>query len=391
MACLAEDGASALRELQLAHEQGDPFALVLTDAHMPGMDGYALAKRVKRDPRFADVSVVMLSSAGEPGDAMRCRQLQLEACLTKPVQQAQLQGTLQKVIGGRPRRGVVSIKELQVAPPRRAGAPIGLRILVAEDNQVNQLLVTRLLEKRHHQLTVVGNGFEVLDALERQRDRGFDLILMDVQMPEMNGFEATRIIREGQRRQGRHIPIIAMTAHAMKGDRERCVTAGMDGYVSKPIQAQELYAAIDAVVGQTNKAKRGMVSEGEDSYVLDKATALANLGGDEHVLAEVAHLFLVECSRLMSEVREAIRRNNALALERAAHTIKGSVRTFAAQKAYETARRLEELGREGKLKDAEGVYENLEAEIDRLKHDMKSLMNDRTAPNAMIVADVGHS
>ena len=390
MACLAEDGASALRELQLAHEQGHPFVLVLTDAHMPEMDGFALAESIKGDRRFTDISIVMLTSVGEPGDATRCRQLQVEAYLTKPIQQVQLQETLQKVMGRRPHSGVESISEAQAARPLRTDAT-GLRILVAEDNPVNQLLVTHLLEKRHHQLVVVGNGMEALGALERDRDKGFDLILMDVQMPEMNGFEVTSLIRERERKQGGHIPIIAMTAHAMKGDREQCVAAGMDGYVSKPIQVQELYAVIDEVAEQSNKAKREGESKVPEPQVLDKAIALANLGGDEHGLAEVAQIFLVECSRLMSQVREAIQRNNALALERAAHNIKGSIETFAAQKAYETARRLEDLGREGRLKDAEGVYASLEAEIDRLRPEMESLVSGGTAPRPLLITGVGRS
>jgi response regulator RpfG family c-di-GMP phosphodiesterase len=210
-------------------------------------------------------------------------------------------------------------------------------------------------------------------------------------MPEMNGFEATRIIRERERKQGGHLPIIAMTAHAMKGDRERCVAAGMDGYVSKPIQVQDLYAAIDEVAEQSNKAKREAGSKGREPQVLDKAIALANLGGDEHGLAQVAQVFLVECSRLLSDVREAIHRNNALALERAAHSMKGSIGTFAAERAYETARRLEELGREGRLKDAEGLYASLEAEIDRLRPEMEFLVSSAVAPNSMMIAGVGHS
>jgi signal transduction histidine kinase/ligand-binding sensor domain-containing protein/DNA-binding response OmpR family regulator len=391
MAALAEDGASALRELQLAYEQGHPFVMVLTDAHMPVMDGFALVECIKCDPRFAPVSVVMLTSAAEPGDATRCRQLQVEAYLTKPIQQAELREALQMTIGWRPRKGVEYSTPAQAPLPPRTAGLTGLRILVAEDNPVNQLLATRLLEKRHHQLVVVGNGLEALGALEKHREKGFDLILMDVQMPEMNGFEATRIIREKEKTQGGHIPIVAMTAHAMKGDRERCLMAGMDGYVSKPIQVQELYAVIEEVVGQTKQAQHAMASKGEELHLLDKATALANLGGDEDVLSEVAHIFLMECSRLMSELREAIHRNNALELERAAHSMKGSIGTFAAQKAYETARRLEELGREGRVKDAERVYANLEAEIDRLRPEMESLVGSGSSSNSMMASGVGHS
>jgi CheY-like chemotaxis protein/HPt (histidine-containing phosphotransfer) domain-containing protein len=391
MACVAEDGISALREMQLAHEQGHPFALVLTDAHMPEMDGFELAEFIKRDRRFAHTNIIMLTSAGEPGDAARCRQLQVAEYLTKPVQQMQLREALQKVMGLNRQAGIESRQEAKAALHAGEDAPTGLRILVADDNPVNQLLAMRLLEKRHHQSVVVGNGLEALGALEKHRENGFDLILMDVQMPEMNGLEATRIIRERERKEGGHIPIIAMTAHAIKGDRERCMAAGMDGYISKPIQVQDLYAAIEEVAEQTASAPAPRPSAREDAGVLDKATALANLGGDEHVLAEVAQIFLVECSRLMSEVREAIHRNNSSALERAAHSMKGSVAAFAAQRAYETARRLEELGHEGKLQDAEGVFASLEAEIDRLRPEMESLVSSGTMSSSLMMHGVGHS
>ena len=303
----------------------------------------------------------------------------------------QLRDALQKVMG-LSRQGESEVRpQAKGARIERAEGIRGLRILVAEDNPVNQLLATRLLEKRHHQAVVVGSGLEALSALGKHRDNGFDLVLMDVQMPEMDGLEATRIIRERERKQGGHIPIIAMTAHVMKGDRERCLNAGMDGYISKPIQVQELYAALDEVAGQTPMATCEPVSGKEESEVLDKATALANLGGDEEMLAEVAQTFLVECSRLMAEVREAIHRKNSLALEHAAHSMKGSVGAFAARKAFETARRLEELGHEGKLLDAEGVFANLEAEINRLKPEMESLVSAYTVSHSLTFAGVGHS
>ena len=391
MASLAENGVSALRELQLAYEQGHPFAMVLTDAHMPQMDGFELAERIQRDRRLTHTTVVMLTSAGEPGDAARCRQQQVAEYLTKPVQQMQLWDALQKVMGLNRQAESASRLEAQAAWRERGEATSGLRILVADDNPVNQLLATRLLEKRHHQSVVVGNGLEALGTLEKHRDNGFDLILMDVQMPEMSGLEAAAIIREKEKKQGGHIPIIAMTAHALKGDRERCMAAGMDGYISKPIQVQDLYAILDEVASHRGNAMCKQESARENARALDKATALANLGGDENVLAEVAQIFLVECSRLMSEVREAIHRNNSSALEQAAHSMKGSVGAFAARKAYETARRLEELGHEGKLKDAERVFASLEAEIDRLKPEMESLVSGAAVSNSLMLHGVGHS
>jgi HPt (histidine-containing phosphotransfer) domain-containing protein len=169
------------------------------------------------------------------------------------------------------------------------------------------------------------------------------------------------------------------------------MAAGMDGYISKPIQVQDLYAILDEVASHRGNAMCKQESARENARALDKATALANLGGDENVLAEVAQIFLVECSRLMSEVREAIHRNNSSALEQAAHSMKGSVGAFAARKAYETARRLEELGHEGKLKDAERVFASLEAEIDRLKPEMESLVSGAAVSNSLMLHGVGHS
>jgi CheY-like chemotaxis protein len=245
---LAEQGKAALDLLEEALETGDPFKLVLTDANMPTMDGFALAEHIQQNPRLVGVPIVMLSSLGQRGDAERRRQLGVAACLMKPVGESELLETIQHVLGKCSQTNETPSPTI----PRALGEETrGLRILLAEDNVVNRKLAVRLLEKRGHQVVVAENGVEVLEALEHEH---VDVILMDVQMPDMDGFEATAVIREKEKIEGGHLPIIAMTAHTMKGDRERCLEAGMDGYVLKPIQSKELFATIEGVIAALRPA-----------------------------------------------------------------------------------------------------------------------------------------
>jgi two-component system, sensor histidine kinase and response regulator len=240
---LAESAWVALSRLEQALNEGSPFPLVLTDASMPEMDGFALVERIRQNRRFAGATIMMLTSAGQRGDAARCRQLGVAAYLTKPVGQSELFDALVQVLG----RGALEAQSSEPLVTRhslREGRK-RLRILLAEDNVVNQKLAVRLLEKRESTVLVASNGREAVAALEKE---SFDLVLMDLQMPGMDGFEATSAIREKETTSGTHIPIIAMTAHAMKGDRERCLAAGFDGYVSKPVRPQELFEAITALV-----------------------------------------------------------------------------------------------------------------------------------------------
>ena len=234
---LSASGAEALGALARARETNQAFRLVLTDAEMPGMDGFELADEIRGNPELSGVSIMMLTSAGQRGDAVRCRELGLEGYLTKPVGQTELRDAILHVTGSR--RGDAKpalVTRHSLREEKR------LRILLAEDNLVNQKLAARLLEKQGHHVSIVGTGREALEQLEKQ---GFDLVLMDIQMPEMDGFEATAAIREREKLTARHVHIIAMTAHAMQGDRERCLAAGMDGYVSKPIKLQELIGVIE--------------------------------------------------------------------------------------------------------------------------------------------------
>ncbi len=229
-----ESGARAITALREAQGLGSIFPLILLDAQMPEMDGFALAECIKRNPDWRAATIMMLSSAGQRGDARRCRELGVAAYLTKPVRQGELLDAILTALGTRPIKEAPPVLVTRHSLRENSNH---LRILLVEDNAVNQVLALRLLEKRGHTVAVAGNGKEALAALEKQ---SFDLVLMDVQMPEMDGFEATIAIREKEKTSGNHVPIIAMTAHAMVGDKERCLEAGMDDYISKPIRPEEL-------------------------------------------------------------------------------------------------------------------------------------------------------
>ena len=248
---LAENGKRGLKSLSRPTLRGAPFPLILLDCHMPDMDGFAFARQVKADPRFKGAIIMMLTSGGQRGDALRCRDLQISAYLVKPIQQAELLEAILTVLGHRtesPGQRPPLVTRHSLREERRH-----LRILLAEDNPVNQMVAVRLLEKMGHTVMVVANGREAVVMVAEQE---FDLVLMDVQMPEMDGFEATRVIREKEAGTHQHIPIIAMTAHAMKGDRERCLEVGMDGYIAKPIRPAELVAEIKPYTRRRSPPRR---------------------------------------------------------------------------------------------------------------------------------------
>jgi CheY-like chemotaxis protein len=232
----------ALAALRVAQGSGRPFHLVLTDAEMPEANGFTLAEAIRKDPAIAGAALVMLTSAGQPGDAARCRELGIAAYLTKPIKRSELRSAILLALGvqagGKDRPALVTRHSLREG--RQSGA-----ILLVEDNGVNQLVARRLLEKRGHSVVVANDGREALAILDDLASPGFGCVLMDVQMPVMGGFEATAAIRARERERGGHLPIIAMTAHAMEGDEARCLVAGMDAYLSKPIQADKLFAVVE--------------------------------------------------------------------------------------------------------------------------------------------------
>ncbi|HEY2844068.1 MAG TPA: response regulator [Bryobacteraceae bacterium] len=257
---LVEGGRAAMLALEIARNAGRPFSLILLDGQMPEVDGFTLAQQIQDNPALVGATIMMLTSSDQLGDSALCRKLGISGYLVKPVRQSELLNMICKSLQP------AAAQEQRIEASRSAALETaqGPRILVAEDNKVNQRLALRLLAKQGFRTSVVGDGREALALLDAEE---FDLVLMDVQMPEMDGFEATAAIREKEKLSGRHIPILAMTAHALKGDRERCIAAGMDGYVSKPIRTEELFLAMDGALGVTANAQVRETSQNEEALV----------------------------------------------------------------------------------------------------------------------------
>jgi len=358
--CLAADGFQALMTLRHAQEGGNPIALVLTDAHMPLMDGFRLAEEIKREPELAGTQVTMVTSGGQVGDAARCRELGISAYLTKPVRQADLLEAIVRVLGSKVRTEETEtlVTRHSLRENRR-----GLQIMVVEDNIVNQRLAEHLLRGKGHIVTIANNGREALELLERQ---SYDLALVDVQMPQMDGLQLTAAIREKEKGTGARLPIIAMTAYAMKGDRERCLEVGMDNYLPKPINSRQLFDMIDGVRSAELKASPG-AGLGVNQEILDESTLRARFEGEPDLLRDVVNLFLEDCPKLLDGIRGAVERSDAQGLERAAHKLKGTVANFSARASYDAALRLEVMGRGGNLEQAKEGLARLESALQELR------------------------
>jgi PAS domain S-box-containing protein len=363
-----DSGQAALDELARAAAAQQRYAAVLLDAMMPGMDGFEVAERVAKNPAIG-APILMLTSADRKGDAARSRALGIAAYLVKPVKPNELNLALAVALPA-------AAAEIVYTAPRSGRDANGvrrLRILVAEDNPVNQRVAIRLLEKGGHAVTLANHGGEAVVALDRGE---FDLVLMDVQMPEMDGFEATRVIREREAGTGRHIPIVAMTAHAMKGDRERCLAAGMDDYLAKPVQRSELDRVLAWVAGAPATAPKE--SAPAEPVAFDRTSALERLGGDEALFAEVAGLFLTDAPQQLEDIRRAVAARDAGALRRAAHSLKGAAAYVGGMAASSVAHRLELLGAENDLRAAPDALKALDHEINRLTSALNTVLQPVT-------------
>ncbi len=366
---VACDGEQALMLYQAAIEERKPFSLVLTDMHMPKMDGFDLIERLKGNSAPCNSTIMMLTSGGQRGDAQRCQTLGIAAYLLKPVRQAELREAIIRVLTTRDAKEPNPMITRSSLRDHAVGNKT-LKILLAEDNLVNQKLATRMLEKRNHTVTVVLNGKEALAALKKE---AYDLALMDMQMPEMDGFEATRILREQEKSTGKHLPVIAMTALAMNGDRERCLEAGMDGYLSKPIRPQELDTALDALVelkeGQSKREDITMVSNGS----VEVAQLLDRIDDDRSLLVELIDIFRREYPENLQAARRAIDSNNSADLQRAGHTLRGALANLSAGRASDIAAELEAVGQSKDLHKAQPVLDNLVSELGNVLHALEAL------------------
>jgi PAS domain S-box-containing protein len=388
-----EDGEQALYKAVAAYEDGEPFELILTDMHMPRMDGFDLIKRIREKPGMVTSTIMMLTSGGQRGDARRCEDLGVAAHLLKPVRQAELRNALIRVLSEQGGSAATISATGKAASARIEAAP--MRVLLAEDNAVNQLLAVRLLEKRGHSVTVTSNGREALDALECST---YDLVLMDVQMPEMDGIEATMALREKEKITGGHQPVVALTALVIKGDKERCLAAGMDGYLSKPIRQQELDEMLESYAAKLSATRPDTKSEAIEeldsamqpesihppqtrqalraTFSLNEAELLDRIGGDLEFLSELTEVFRQEYPKQLSAARKAVADRDGEALNKAGHALRGALANLAATDPAALAASIELTGVTGDPSAAGPLLDQLEQAIQTVLISLESLCQE---------------
>lgn len=358
---LAEDVPEALQALGNP-SRNRPFAVALIDADMQPLSGFEAVTRIQADASLRSTAIVMMTASDAREDWARCRHLGVAAFVLKPVRQTALRQALLSAASGvrlLPHTPLVhghdEEAEEAALPSKRVRRP--MRVLLAEDNLVNQRLVIALLQRQNWQVQAVSSGQK---AVEAAQSGAFDVVLMDVQMPELDGLQATALIRQHEQGTGRHVPIIGLTAHAMKGDRERCLKAGMDGYLSKPIVARELVAMIESLVDDDQKRE-------PETPAVDLSNVMELVSGDEELIRELVTTFLTDYPSKLEQLGKALTAADAAALERAAHSLKGSVALFGAAPARSFAAELERLGRESQLDRAATVLAQLQQELERVR------------------------
>jgi two-component system sensor histidine kinase/response regulator len=360
-----ESGKLAIEALKKARASGEPYSLILLDMRMPEMSGEDAARAIKTDPEIKDVSIIVLTSAADHSDAERLEDIGCDVYLLKPVKQSKLLDAIMGVLHAKGESRGDRVTPAAPGEPSQESRQFGFRVLLAEDNPINQKVAVKMLEKQGCAVDTVANGKE---AAEAAGEIAYDLILMDVQMPRMDAFEATKVIRKREG-EGRHTPIIAMTAHAMKGDREKCLDAGMDDYVAKPVQRRELLAAIE---------RWGARSTEKDAKhqppPLDVEAALPRFGGDRVFLVEMLEEFLGYAPSQVEALRQALREADAEQLAKEAHSLKGGAANFAAHTMVSLAHGLEKMGRERAISpQAPQMLEKVRSEMARIENYLAAL------------------
>jgi CheY-like chemotaxis protein len=355
----AGSAASAMEALESASAANESFDLALVDGQMPEIDGFMLTEKIRLDSRFQRLKIVLLTSSAHPEQIKRARQLGVSGYLLKPVKQSELLHAIATAMG----------KPTFTTPlkKRRPKMKEGLRVLLAEDNPVNQRLQSRLLEKLGHTVTVVDNGRQAVAAAESGE---FDFIVMDVQMPEMDGLEAASIISSRQQAKGHKVPILALTAHAAAEDRQRCRVAGMDGYLSKPVRIAELESAIFSLfekVPEQIKTQPKRVESSLDIGLINEQEVLKGLGGDRELLTDVLGLFLEDSNRLFHDIQSAVAREDPAGLARSAHALKGSIANLSSGPAHKYSAELEKMGRNGEIQSAAEFVAKLQHALRQLQ------------------------
>jgi len=345
----------------------EPFTLVLLDARMPGTDGFELARGISQTPELNACWVILLTSEDRPGDAARCRALGITAVLMKPVQQEELLDNIYRALSqpagisavADPERATLTTTADEPAsqhrPPRR------LNVLVAEDNRFNQQVILRMLERRGHAVQTAQDGKQTLAALERN---AFDLLLLDVNMPQMDGLEVIKTIREREKTTGTHLPVVALTALSGERDRQRCVAAGMDDYLAKPVRTTEVFATLERVMRAHPVAEPQAHSAG--ATLIDSAMLWSACGGDGGLLAEMIQLFGEEAPGLLARVEAAVRSSDPEQLRMAAHALRGLVSAFSTS-AANAAKVLEQMGIDGRADESVEQYEVVNQAVQELR------------------------
>jgi PAS domain S-box-containing protein len=346
------DGGPAALEYLRRTPPADAPQLIITDHQMPGMDGIQMVDQIRANPAWQDLPIIVLTSGTRRFELPRLRQLGIAQRLLKPVKPSELRNAIQNTLGLAP------VAQQNVHRPTVVADRV-LQVLLVEDGWANQKLAAGLLKKWGHEVAIANNGQEAVDAIQATPDR-FQLVLMDVQMPVMDGLEATRRIRELEGAGGQHLPILAMTAHVKTGDEQRCLEAGMDGYLSKPIRREQLQAAIEQIVA------RAAPIPTPERKGFDLELALQSVEDDQALLRDVIGVFLDECPMLLQDLDKAIDRADAAALRLAAHTVKGATRIFGNRALTEIAKVLEERGARQQLDDAPELTRKLRGELEHL-------------------------
>ncbi|KJR41355.1 two-component hybrid sensor and regulator [Candidatus Magnetoovum chiemensis] len=367
-----ENGKNALKLLRENYKAGTAFDVVILDLNLADIDPFKIAMEINESQELSKTKKIVLVAAGLKGDVAMCQELGISGYLVKPVREAMLIDTIRLALSEDVQRLSPVITRHTVRELRT-----GINVLVAEDNAVNQKLALRMLEKHGLSVTIVSNGIEVLDVLKRQK---FDLILMDIQMPEMDGLEATRQIRNYNGKDlDMGIPIIAMTAHAMVGDRERCIEAGMDDYLTKPLKARDLYELIDKyTIGSPihaspydMKLRHGIESH---TLLVDIDDLKSRLGDDEELIRELWLAFVEDAPLQIERLKSALNSNDSLLSERISHTIKGISSNVGASVMKDCALRMEIASRKDSLKDAKALFDTLYVEYEKTILEIKSLL-----------------
>ena len=360
---LADSAREGLRLMHEAHSLSQPIRLILSDVNMPDASGFDFAEWVRDAPESANTPIIMLTSGGREGDVERRDRLRIAARLMKPIKQSELFDAIVTTLGG----AMIETQAHATGPSEPTSNVRPLKILLAEDNIANQKLACGVLGKQGHLVTVAGTGKATVEAWQSQE---FDLILMDVQMPELDGFEATQLIRQFERSRGTHIPIIAMTAHAMKGDRERCLESGMDDYLSKPIRSKQIAEKLFSTFGQPAAAAHVPALDYRDSSpppMIDWKTALEGVDNDRELFATVVQAFLESTPGRLIEMIEAIGAHQPTALQRTAHSFKGELLALAATRAAESALILEQSGQTNDWSKVPSTFDQFQEQLKQLR------------------------